>query len=342
VAAHVEALAEAAAGGFDRSVGRFAELVTGLRGPRAAGLTHAELETWLETDGRKVVRALFQDHLDLRAVREQRLPTPPVGADEVARTRMEKDHRRGLATVFGEVTASRMAYRAPGSANLHPADAALGLPTGLHSHGLSRLVALEAARGSYDDGVEAVERATGVRVPKRQFGELAEAAAADIGPFYARARPGAAHKKMLLMLQFDGKGLVMRPEALRAATARAAANANRHLKGRLSPGEKNGRKRMAEIASVTDVLPAARSIEDIFPTTARPERPPGRRRRAGQDTADDTPREPRTSGRWLTASVVEDIATVVAAGFDEAERRDPHHLRTWMCSSTATTPRSTR
>jgi hypothetical protein len=37
----------------------------------------------------------------------------------------------------------------------------------------------------------------------------------------------------------------MRPEALREATAKAAAGTRRKLATRLSPGEKNGRKRMA-------------------------------------------------------------------------------------------------
>lgn len=325
---YAEQIAQAEAGGFAGTVELFARTLGEVSGPDAARQTAAEREERLQDLGRGLMRQMLQDQLDRDAAREQRLADPPVGADGKPRTRMERGHRRALATVLGEVAATRMAYRAPGAANLHPADAALNLPEGLHSHGLSRLVALEAARGSYDDGADAVERATGVRVAKRQFGELAEAAAADIGGFYARARPGAADRNRPLMLQFDGKGVVMRPEALRAATAKAAAKASPHLKGRLSPGEKNGRKRMAEIASVADVTPAKRTIDDIFPAEPRPPAPP-RRRRAG-DAADGQPRTPETGDRWLTASLVDDTATVVAAGFDEAERRDPHHLRTWI------------
>ncbi len=51
-----------------------------------------------------------------------------------------------------------------------------------------------------------------------------------------------------LILTFDGKGIVMLPQALRPATAKAAASAKGRLATRLSPGEKNGRKRMAELA----------------------------------------------------------------------------------------------
>ena len=39
---------------------------------------------------------------------------------------------------------------------------------------------------------------------------------------------------------------------------------------------------------------------------------------------------PRAHDKWLTASVVDDAATVVAQIFDEAERRDPDHARTWV------------
>lgn len=53
--------------------------------------------------------------------------------------------------MFGEVTVARMAYRAPGQTNLHPADVRWNLPTEKHSHGLRRLAAIEAGRGSFDD-----------------------------------------------------------------------------------------------------------------------------------------------------------------------------------------------
>jgi hypothetical protein len=105
----------------------FGALTGWLDGVEAAGLTHAELEEELGSRGRELTRALFQDHLDLRAVREQRRDQV-AGADGVTRTRTEAGHARPLATVFGEVTVSRIAYRAPGAPSLHPADAALNLP----------------------------------------------------------------------------------------------------------------------------------------------------------------------------------------------------------------------
>jgi hypothetical protein len=61
--------------------------------------------------------------------------------------------------------------------------------------------------------------------------------------FYLWRVTGPAPDGCPLILTFDGKGIVMLPEALRPATAKAAASAESKLATRLSPGEKNGRKR---------------------------------------------------------------------------------------------------
>jgi hypothetical protein len=206
--------------------------------------------------------------------------------------------------------------------NLHPADAVLNLPVGRHSAGLQRLAAVEAARGSFADAREAIERASGVRLGKRQVEQLARTAAVDTEAFYAARRlvpcPGR-----VLGLQADGKGIVMRPGSLRPGTAARAARASTKLATRLSPGEKHGRKRMAEIVAVYDLDPAPRTVADIIPT----------RRRAPQDIPQDTPARrpgPVVTGKWLAANVTDDIPAVIAAMFDEAERRDPAHERTWV------------
>jgi hypothetical protein len=306
---------EGAGNAFAQSRACFAGMEEWLSGAVAAGLTHAELEEQVDAGGRELLRRMYQDHLDLRAAREQRREKV-TGADGVARTRAETGHTRPLATVFGQVTVTRIAYRAPGAANLHPADAALNLPEEKHSHGLRKLAAAEAPRGSFEAAGEAITRATGMTVGKRQVEQLARAAAADIDAFYAARRPGPAGDDALLVMQYDGKGIVMRPGALRETTAKKAAAARRKLATRLSPGEKNGRKRMAELAAIYDAIPVPRVPGDII-------RPPG---------SGEQPRRrgPTATAKWLTASVTDDIPAVIAAGFDEAVRRDPGRKRTWI------------
>jgi hypothetical protein len=220
-----------------------------------------------------------------------------------------------LETVFGTVSVERLAYRARGAGNLHPADTALNLPVERHSHGLRRLCALESPRGSFEGAVEAIERQTGVRLGKRQVEELAGLAAMDFEDFYENRRPARGKQGDLLVLSADGKGIVMRPDALRTR-APARPRAGPGPKPRLSGKDHQNRKRMAEIGAVYDAKPAPRTAADIL-TSAAPE---------GYEPAPG----PVARNKRLTASIVKAPAEVIRRIFDEAERRDPKHRRTWV------------
>ena len=313
-------------GAFGESRKCFGELEDWLASEEAAGLQHGELEEQLDVRGRALLRQLFQDRLDLTAAREERRHDV-TGPDGVVRTRAEKGRTRPLVTRFGQVTVSRIAYRSPGRSNVHSLDAALNLPEEKHSHGLRKLAAVEAARGSIEAAGDAVARATGVRIGKRQLEELARRAAAHVEAFYLFRVTGPGPDGWPLVLTFDGKGIVMLPDALRPATARAAAAAQGKLATRLSPGEKNGRKRMAELACVYDAAPVSRTPEEVISTPAQKRRK--NKAQARKPKGKGKPREPQARGKWLTASVTDDIPAVIAAAFDEAERRDPQHEREW-------------
>ncbi|MGH9154142.1 MAG: ISKra4 family transposase [Acidimicrobiales bacterium] len=300
-------------GAFARSRSQFDHIVAFLDGDGAGALSHSELEDSLGTQGRELLRLLYQDHLDLRAEREPRLEAV-VDAEGTDRPSVETGHARRLTTVFGTVVIQRLAYRHRGAANLHPADAALNLPTERHSHGLRRLAAVESTRGSYDAAAEAVGRATGVAVAKRQVEQLAASAAADVGDFYDARAPEPGASDDVLVVSVDGKGIVMRPDALRPATEKAAAAATNKLESRLSKGEKRNRKRMAEVGAVYDLAPVPRSPADVLAS------------KGGENPAP----APRAKAKWVTASVADDAATVIGRVFDETERRDPEHKRRWV------------
>jgi hypothetical protein len=287
-------------------------MVDFLSGEHAAGMTHAELEERLHTDGMRLLCQLLQDSLDLRAGREERLGVV-ADADGHLRGWAERGRERTLATRFGEVVVTRIAYRARQRCDLHPADGVLNLPAEKHSHGLRRLAAVEAARGSFADAAAAVERATTVGIGKRQVEALAAAAAIDVDAFYTAHVPDWSADEVLA-LSFDAKGVVMRPDGLRACTARAAVG--QKLAGRRSKGEKRHRKRMCEVAAVFDVTGTPRTIADILPEDP--------------EVAQAPAPAPVTSGKWLHASVTAEAAAVIAAGFAEADRRDPDHARSWI------------
>jgi hypothetical protein len=230
--------------GFQASRDAFEHVLGFLAGTQAGELTHADLEDQLTQRGRELMRQLYQDHLDLRAAREVRLARVR-DADGAEHGSVEAEHSRALATVFGQVSVTRLAYRRRGQTNLYPADAALNLPVEEHSHGLRRLAAVEASRGSFDEATTAVKAATGAGLGKRQIEALAARAATDFEAFYDNAQRPQPEPDDVLVLSADGKGIVMRPDALRPATAKAAANTGNKLATRLSKGEKRNRKRLA-------------------------------------------------------------------------------------------------
>lgn len=296
---------------------QFENLVARLDGDETRQMTHAEVERLLKTDGTELLRLLFQGHLDARGIGEA--AGAVVGTDGRARTHARISDRE-LVTVFGPVRIARMGYGQRRVESLYPRDAELNVPPEIYSHGVRRHVAEEAARGSFDEAAAAIERTTGAAVPKRQAEELASRAAADFDAFYdsraAATRAEAEKTAGILVLTCDGKGVVMRPEALREATRKAAAERQPKLRTRLSKGEKTSTRRMATVASVYTIEPLYRTPEDIV-------------RDLDADEREVVPR-PRPERKRVWASVAKEPAEVIEEMFEEAERRDPEHRKEWI------------
>ena len=331
--------------GLGPVVVRLLQVGIGLGGRAAAGtVSLGEVEQELRTSGREWIRAAMQAVMDAASAAEERRSGGVDGPDGVRRRRVEDGHARSVATVFGRIRVCRLAYRAPRAANVHPLDEVLDLPAGLYSPGLARLCAQESVRGSFTDAADAVEYATGVRIGTRQIIELTRAAAADATAFYAD--PGrevsAAAPDDALVITADGKGVPVRPEALRPGTAKLATKATTSATDGSSGGSSSGggkphRKRMAELVCVYDLTPVPRTVEDILPALisdddSAPTGPNGEGEGEGEGEGGKPAavKAPTATGKWLTASLIEDIPTVIAAGFDEATRRDPTHTRDWV------------
>jgi hypothetical protein len=86
---------------------------------------------------------------------------------------------------------------------------------------------------------------------------------------------------------------------------------------RAGTGEKKGHKRMAETGAVFDVaIPGgpARTPEQVM----RPEGGSG------------TKKPPRAENRWCTCDITAGRDVTIGKVFEQAERRDPGHARTWI------------
>ena len=98
-------------------------------------------------------------------------------------------------------------------------------------------VAEAAASRSFDEALLDLSRSTGAEVPKRQAEQLAARAAEDFDAFYEARRAAAgepAPEESVVVLTFDGKGVVLHREDLREAT-RKAAERRRRQREQLSP-----------------------------------------------------------------------------------------------------------
>lgn len=291
--------------------------------PAMATATAEALEVYVTTAGRELLRQMLQDTLDARAAAEVRLAAV-TGTDEVVRHRTERGHRRLLATTLGRVEVSRIAYRAPGAANLHAADAALALPAGIHSYPLQRAIALEVAEGPLRQAGARLQRATGQELGPRQLMESAVRVAARIPAFYRHEPPAPAQRgpsaeaDQLLVLSCDATGVNMIPSDLREAVRHTARTPKgpQPPSAQLSSREHTGRRRMATVFTVYDAAPIVRTPADVLPATAA--------ERAGRVQG------PRAQARHLEGSLKRSTATVVAAMFDHAEQRDPDHRRRWV------------
>ena len=293
----------------------YAAITEFLSSKEAWQVDHSELERALEGMGRDLLRKLLQAHLDLRQ------PGQAVEAvREAAGTPLEPTavHRRSVESIFGTVELVRTGYGAAGTASVHPLDGALNLPPEKYTLEVRRRVAVEAAKSSFEEGLQTLEMYTGAHVPKRQFEELVKRAAQDFEAFYAQRQAGAGADPptgSILVLTVDGKGVVMRPEDLREATQRAAAARAKTFTARLGSGGRLHAKRMACVAAIYTVEPFVRTPEEILPESRRQETGPAR---------------PRPEHKRVWASLAQSPEEVIGEMFEEAARRDPQRHKRWV------------
>ena len=298
---------------------RMDDILAHLHGSAMAAATAEELELYVTEAGREIQRQAIQDYLDLRAAAEQRA-TDVVGADQIARTRAERGHRRRLATSVGRVEVCRIAYRAPTAPNVHLADAELDLPASLYSRVLQRQIVHRAAHASLRAAAGAVREASGVSLGTRQIMEVCEHAATDITAFYRRP-PAVGASTDLLVLSVDATGINMIDSGLRDQVRQVAdaeaASGPRPPSAQLADRTRTGRRRMATVTAVYDAATVPRRPADVLPATAA-------------ERAARTREAPRASGREVRASVTTSTAEMITGMFDQAAQRDPHHRRRWI------------
>ena len=276
---------------------------------------HGKTEEYIRTDGDELLRLMFQGYLDKQAEDEERAASV-TASDGISRNHVRQNTSRILTTVFGKVTVKRLSYSQRNVSSEFPLDAALNLNDDQYSDGVRKLVVTDAIDRSYDSVVKRHRENYSGTVGKPQAIKLVEDTAQDFVEFYEQRTAKDEQTDDLLVLSFDGKGLVMRPDGLREATRKNAEKSKKKRQTRLSPGEKKDRKRMAMVGTVYTVKRNPRSPESVM--------------NLGQQADNVVKFRAPLRNKRVWASVERDGEQVIEEAFDEALKRDPKQERQWV------------
>jgi hypothetical protein len=306
---------------FHGAYEKLLESTTHLRGEACGESTQSEIEASLETDGRELLSVLLQEHWDNQG--SGRVGETVCGADGVVRSHT-RDHREtGSQSVCGAVRLARTGESQRGVSSLFPRDAQLHLPLHGYSHRLQKRVAAKAAKMSFEEVANDIATETGVRFGKRQVEEIVYGAAQDFDAFYAQPSAEAVRQqaaaKPMQVLTFDGKGVVMRQEALRDETRQKAETRAPQAPRGLAHQEKSHRTRMATVAGLSHIDRHRRSPQTVAQQFAPLRLLPNKRKAA-----------PKPVGKKRWASLAKPMKTVIETVCAEGCRRDPEHQADWV------------
>ena len=302
----------------------FAEAKAYLCSREARQMSESDLERELHRRGQELMRKLLQGHLEQRSPGEAAGPVE--GSDGV-----ERSERRVTSATWRRPSARWMSS---GWATRAPVTTVCirSTPRSICRRSVTRWRCAAGwrrrpPRGPMTKRCSSCLAVPGRRRPKRQAEQLVVRAAEDFDAFYEarRAEDGQPPPEgSVVVLTFDGKGVVLHREDLRAATRKAAEKRRQQREQlsrfkRLKPGEKKHSKRMATVAAVYTTAPFVRSPEEFLQSLMP--RPPGAK----------TPLvRPRPVAKRVWASLEREPWEVVAEATLEAERQDPEHVKHWV------------
>jgi len=175
--------------------------------------------------------------------------------------RLEQLHERRYVSIFGELTIRRHVYgtRETQKHEVVPLDARLNLPSGDYSYLLQKWDQSFCVKSSFKEANASIGEILGLEQSVRML-EQTNRQMADSAESFRQAQPTppAAEEGSLMILTGDGKGIPMRRPADEPAPS-----------GRLKPGEKPCKKRMAAVGSAYTIEPFVRTAADVVDEVMR-------------------------------------------------------------------------
>lgn len=294
---------------FSMSTNKFFEFLEKLMDTSSQNMQLSSIEELIAIEGRELLRTVLEEHI--KQTGSGNIGDKLEGSDGIVRKNL-REREVKVKTTFGEIQIQRTLYSAPGAESLVPKEAMLNLPDNSYSHSLTQRLAIEAAKGSFEEAIKTIKVYTGVDIPKRQAEEIVQKAAQDFESFYERRQASIQNgiKIDLIVLTTDGKGVVVRREDLRKGTKKRAEQ-DKKLKTRLSKGEKKNAKRMAQVASVYGIARHERTAEQII-------------------LGEKNLKQPKPIAKRVWASLKHEQNVIIKEMFDEAQKRDLHQEKDWV------------
>lgn len=306
---------------FTAALRKFEELKTKLQSPDVVQMSHSAVEKLVESEGREILRQMYQAHITIRGTAQ--VVEPVVGSDDIVRNHQRQGTERQLISVFGPVQVTRTQFSSPGVASLHPVDGDLNLPANAYSHELRRRTVKQAASVPFNQAVETIEEFAGLRLGKRQAEELTRLAAVDFDAFYQNTEQSIPTSQTgdILVMTFDGKGVVVLRKHLKKAVRKRSdeETEQRQLKRpqqQTKRKERRNRKRMALVAAVYTVKPFIRTPEYVIQSL--------------KPVQDIKLQRPKAEHKRVWASLEKPVKEVMKEAFAEARGRDKKGKKHWV------------
>ena len=304
---------------FNAAKEQFNSLIAHLSDDSTAHQEHGVVEAQIKTQGTEILRLSFQGFLELIGSKEQRREHV-ANSDGEALTHVRHSTQRKLVSLFGDVKVTRKSYSQRQKGSEFPLDAQLNLSKDSFSDGLRQQITCDAIHTSYDTTLSRNKATTAGHVAKRQAISIVKDSACDFDGFYQKRQLEIEQTDSLLVLTFDGKGVVMRPDGLRECTKKRAEKTSKKLNSRLSSGEKKDRKRIAQAASVYTVPAHHRSAEEVMGVAVQEDEKASNVRNL----------RPKIRNKRVFASLKKPAEEVIEDTFKEALKRDPKKKRQWV------------
>ena len=240
---------------------QFRGLENWLYSDRTRNLGLQSIEVGEETRGRELLRLLLQAHINGRGHGDVGPAILLFQANPGEQRRLYRRkglRRRSILTIFGKVDVERVRYASRRGACIHPLDQKFQLPARCYSYELQGRLTKRAVQGPFDEAIEAVEEATGVKLPKKSAESIVIDACVDFESFYdLRKGESPEGSGSVLVGSIDCKGIPM-------VKTEAALKTVRRGKG-----QKSNKKKMATVAAVFTQRPRLRTPEDVVKSRRR-------------------------------------------------------------------------